>query len=267
LVAQIAKNKKLHSVRGQGRRQVLNAPASLIKTARSVSRHLGIDLVRWRPQSSPDAALAKSLACHRIDTVLDIGANEGQYAKHLREVGFRGRIVSFEPLSGAYERMKATAAKDALWSVAPRGALGDENGELQMNVASNGGASSSIFGMMKAHHHAAPDVTYVASETVPVLRLDVAAEKFLRDRDRVFLKVDVQGYELHVLRGAAGILPRILGAEIEVSFAALYDGQPSFLTLTEWMLTRGFEIWGVIPGFADNFTGQILQADIIFFRN
>jgi FkbM family methyltransferase len=253
-------------VRGRGRRQAVRAPASLIKTARRASRHFGIDLVRWRPQSSPDAALAKSLAHHRVDMVLDIGANEGQYAKHLREVGFRGRIISFEPLSSAYERLKATAAGDALWSVAPRGALGDGNGEVQMNVASNGGASSSIFGMMKAHEHAAPDVAYVGSETVLISRLDLAAKKFIRETDRIFVKMDVQGYELHVLRGADGILPKIIGAEIEVSFAPLYDGQPSFLDLTDWMLTRGFDIWGIVPGFADNSTGQILQADIVFFR-
>lgn len=245
-----------------------DSPASRVRSAvRRGLRHIGADIVRWRPQSSPEAALIKALSHHRIDAVLDVGANEGQYGRHLRELGFGGRIISFEPLATPRLRLQEFAAKDPLWSVAPRMAIGDHAGEIQMNVASNGGASSSILPMLSTHEHAAPDVRYVGSEEVPMVRLDNVAQDFLRDAKRVFLKVDVQGYELQVLEGATEILPRIAGAELEVSFVPLYDGQHSFLAVAEWMRTHGFDVWGIIPGFADNSTGQVLQADVVFFRS
>lgn len=223
-------------------------------------------MVRWRPQSSPQAALAKALAHHQVDTVLDVGANVGQYGQHLRELGFRGRIVSFEPLTVPRGRLQTLAANDPLWTVAPQMAIGEQEGNVTINVASNGGASSSILPMLARHEHAAPDVAYVGSEIVFISRLDIAARDFLVNARKVFLKVDVQGYELQVLQGATEILPSITGGQVEVSFVPLYSGQSSFLTVAEWLRAHDFDIWGVIPGFADNSTGQVLQADVVFFR-
>src|ERR1700722_12950325 len=68
---------------------------------RKTLRHLGVEVLRWRPNSSPEAALARMLELNHIDTVLDVGANEGQYALYLRELGDGGGILSFEPLAGA----------------------------------------------------------------------------------------------------------------------------------------------------------------------
>lgn len=239
----------------------------LRRLIRRALRHCGADVVRWRPQSSPEAALAKALIYQGIDSVLDVGANEGQYGKYLRELGFNGRIISFEPLPIPHARLRALARKDPMWVVAPRMAMGDRAGQVQINVASNGGASSSIFPMLATHKRAAPEVAYVASETVSMSRLDGVAATFLSDAKRIFIKVDVQGFESAVLKGATEILPRTIGAEIEISFVPLYEGQTLFLELTQWMQAQGFEIWGIIPAFADNSTGQVLQADVVFFKS
>lgn len=211
--------------------------------------------------------MAKALAHHSIDTVLDVGANEGQYGRQLRELGFGGRIISFEPLRAPYTRLVTLAAKDPLWTVAPRMAIGDRAGHVQMNVASNGGASSSILPMLSTHRYAAPDVSYVGCETVPMARLDGVAKTFLSEAEKVFVKADVQGFELAVLKGATEILPRLVGAELEASFVPLYQGQPSLCELIEWMGVHRFDVWGIIPGFANNSTGQVMQADVVFFRS
>jgi len=238
------------------------------QTLRGLLRPAGLDLIRWRPQSSPQAALARMLNQHCVNTILDVGANEGQYAKFMRELGFVGRIVSFEPTSIAHERLRVSAANDRSWTIAPRMALGDHEGEVRINVASNGGASSSIFPMLEAHQRAAPDVRYVGSEVVPIFRLDSVAGSVLEDEEKnIFLKVDVQGYELQVLHGAEGMLDRIVGAQLEVTFAPLYEGQALLPTLSDYMLKTGFEIWGIIPGLADDSSGRMLQADVIFFRS
>jgi len=228
-------------------------------------RHLGVDFVRWRPESSPRAALRRMLDRHLIDTVLDVGANEGQYARFLREIGFDGRIISFEPLTSAYQRLLRSAAKDASWIVAPRTALGKEEGEIRLNIASNG-ASSSLLSMLSAHRTAAPEIDFVSREVVPIARLDCAARDLLGDARNVFLKVDVQGSEFEVLQGAEELLPRLAGLQLELSFVPLYEGQALFFELADFVERKGFGIWGITPGFVDRSSGRLLQIDGIFFR-
>ncbi len=206
------------------------------------------------------------LAEHHIDTVLDVGANEGHYARFLREVGFRGRILSFEPGAAAYERLQRSAKGDALWTVASRAALGNREGEVRLNVSSNDGLSSSVLPMLESHRRAAPSAIYVESEVVPVTRLDRATGGLLSGTERIFLKVDVQGFEMEVLEGATGLLPRIVGAQLELSLVPLYQGQALFHALMDFMVRQGFEIWGIIPGLVDNSSGRLVQTDGIFFR-
>ncbi len=232
---------------------------------RKTLRHVGLDLVRWRPQSSPEAALARMLNQHRVDTVLDVGANEGQYALSLRELGFSGRIISFEPLAVAHQRLRRSAVKDASWIIPPRMAIGNQEGQIRLNVASNG-ASSSILPMLEAHQQAAPDVEYVGSEVVPISRLDGVAEEFLGQARNIFLKIDAQGFELPVLQGAGELICRIVGAQLELSLVPLYEGQALFSELIEWMRKAGFSIWGILPGLTDNSSGRLLQTDVVFFR-
>ena len=202
-----------------------------------------------------------------VDVVIDVGANEGQYARLMRELGFGGRIISFEPLTIAHERLSLAARNDPSWTVAPRMALGDHEGEICLNVASNGGASSSVFPMLETHERAAPDVRYIGSEVVPISRLDSVAKTFFGDKkNNVFLKVDVQGYELQVLEGASNLLDQIVGAQLEVTFVPLYDGQALLPAVSDYMLRKGFEVWGIIPVLLDDSSGRMLQADVIFFR-
>jgi len=234
---------------------------------RATLRAAGFDIIRYKPHCSPEAALAKMLRHHRIDILVDVGANEGQYAQLIRQIGFDGRIISFEPLRVAHQRLEMAASRDPMWNVAPRIALGDQEGEVEINVASNGGASSSILRMLDAHKRAAPEVKYIGSETVSISRLDRVARTFLGDdSQKIFLKLDVQGYEMQVLRGSEGLLDRIVGAQLEVSLAPLYEGQPLLASVGDYMSSKGFEIWGIVPGFVDDSSGRMLQLDVIFFR-
>jgi FkbM family methyltransferase len=205
------------------------------------------------------------LALHRIDTLLDVGANQGQYAVALRQLGFRGRIISFEPLASAYAHLQRSAAKDPSWTIAPRMALGNRQGQIRVNVASETVASS-VLRMRAELERAAPDISYVGSETVPIFPLDQVSGEFLSGARRVFLKVDVQGYELEVLQGAKEILAMMLGVQLELSLVPLYEGQALYSSLVNFMESNGFSIWGIIPGLVDNSSGRLLQADAIFFR-
>jgi FkbM family methyltransferase len=197
--------------------------------------------------------------------VLDVGANDGGYVTALREAGYRGRILSFEPLSVAHVRLVTATEADPAWSAAPRMALGDQDGDVTINIAGNS-ASSSILPMTDKHRGAAPESTYVGSEHVEVRRLDGIRHPFIESAAAPFLKIDTQGFETQVLAGAAAILPRIVGVQLEMSLRHLYEGQTLWRDVVASLEAAGFELWAIVPGFFDPATGRMLQCDGIFFR-
>lgn len=209
------------------------------------------------------AHLNQMLDHHRVDTVIDVGANIGQFGSALRAAGFTGRIISFEPQSDAYERLCAIAAQDSRWDVAPRCAVGDTTSEITINISGNS-VSSSALPILDAHTGSAPASRYVAHETAPLIKLDDC--DFIPRAQRLFLKIDTQGYEQQVLDGAPELLKTIIGAKVELSFAPLYDGQADYIAILTQMRSLDFDVWAVNPGFGDQSSGRLLQADITFFR-
>ena len=80
------------------------------------------------------------------------------------------------------------------------------------------------------------------------------------------LKIDTQGYELHVLKGASGLLHRVVAMQLELSLVPLYEGAPTFSEMLSYMQSIGFEIFNIVPVFKDNRTGRVLQVDGYFVR-
>jgi FkbM family methyltransferase len=233
---------------------------------RSAFRRLGYDVKRYLPESSHDAQLAAMLAKHQISLILDVGANTGQFAETLRKrIGYRGRILSFEPMAAAHEELVKASTGDALWEVAPRMAIGSQPGTATLNV-SNNSVSSSVLPMLQAHVAAAPESRYVRQETVPVVTLDAAVADRIRNGDRTFLKVDTQGFESEVLRGAAQVLSQCSGVQLELSLVPLYAGQALIFELWQQMNDSGFELWSMSPNFIDPESARMLQVDATFFR-
>lgn len=201
-----------------------------------------------------------------VDVVLDVGANCGQYASRLREADFDGRIVSFEPLSGAFTRLQRSASNIPLWDCR-RCALGDVDGPITMNVAGNAGESSSILPMLQRHRDVFPRANYVGTEDATMSRLDSVAAEVVAPAEVAFLKIDVQGYEKQVIDGGRSTInDRCVGIEIELSFVPLYDGGMLIQEALDLMDSLGFLLKGLVPGFTDLRTGQVLQADGVFFR-
>lgn len=228
-------------------------------------RSCGLDITRYNPEHSDSARLAHLLRSYRIDCVVDVGANAGQYAKGLRKLGYRGRIVSFEPQSAAHAALRAASAKDPLWDVPDAVAIGDFDGETDINVAANS-LSSSIRPMAAAHADAAPYSRYNGKEKVRVARLDSVCDTAIGNATRPYLKIDTQGFESQVLAGAAGCLKRFVGVQVELSLVELYVGQELFFDIAERLRQQGFGMVGLMPGFVDPRTGHLLQADGLFFR-
>ena len=211
----------------------------------------------------PNVRLQSMLTTHGVDVVLDVGAARGDYARELREFGYRGRIVSFEPLHDVFVELEENSADDPDWT-ARHMALGAEQGEGQINVASNSD-SSSLLGMAEAHSESAPQVTYVRQETIRIEPLDLVATDLLPPDARPFLKIDTQGFEHEVLSGAKETLDRCVGLQLEVSFVPLYEGGMLADEAISYAYDRGFRLVGIERGFTSP-SGQVLQADAVFFR-
>jgi FkbM family methyltransferase len=232
---------------------------------RAIKRALlrrGIRLSRIYQPDPPSPLVALE-----IDLLFDVGANIGQYARQARELGYRNKIVSFEPLSEAHGRLlqNVAAAGDTEWMAHERCALGAAPGSANMNVAQNS-ISSSLLPMLPAHSNAAPESVYIGQDLTAVITLDSVFDKYAAGSEQIYLKIDTQGYEKQVLEGARASLPRIRAVELELSLVPLYESQalyPDFFTFFE---EAGFTLWSLSPGFVDPRTGRLLQFDAVFVR-
>lgn len=227
---------------------------------RRTANRAGIELGR-DPYLSRLVRLLRELD---ISAVVDVGANEGQYGRDLRALGYRGRIVSIEPLAEPYGRLAKAAGRDFDWK-AVRAAAADSAGMLTMHVAGNS-VSSSLLPMLPAHAIAAPQSRYIAEEVVTATTVDDIVRSNGLDASRTLLKIDAQGFEAAVLDGAAESTDRLAAVQLELSLVPLYEGQNLMPELVERLAGLGFELWMLTPEFCDPLTGRTLQCDGVFIR-
>jgi FkbM family methyltransferase len=239
---------------------------SLNQQVRKHARTLGCDVRRANVMNVWELRLPLVLKNHGIRTVLDVGANEGQYACALLENGFPGSIVSFEPLPGAWIRLREKAKRFApRWAVADRIAVSDENGEATFFEAGNS-VSSSLLPMARSHATAAPESAIVQKITVSTARLDDYLAQHAVEAP-LFLKMDVQGAESLVLQGAEKSLREsITGVQLEMSLKALYEGQQLYWESDRFLRSEGFQCCDIITEFRDPASLDLLQYDSIYFR-
>jgi FkbM family methyltransferase len=237
---------------------------ALLGAQAAMRRWLRLDVRRWAPSGVAAARRLRILSDAGVSTVLDVGANRGQFAKELRAGGYGGRIVSFEPLGAAFTALEEAASDDPLWSC-HRLALSDGEGEAELHVAGNA-VSSSLLDMEARHLEAAPESRYVGVERVRQARLDALVDELALPTDGLYLKVDVQGYESRVIEGARAVLPRIVAIESELSLVPLYREQLLFREMLDLLDDAGYGPVSLEAAYADPRNGHVLQVDGIFLR-
>jgi FkbM family methyltransferase len=236
--------------------------AGVERVLRTVLRHVGYDVVRYTPLNIVGLRRQGILEDARINVVLDVGANVGLYGRRIRELGYSGRIVSFEPVANAYAQLAAAAAPDRYWD-ARNVALGPADGSGSMTVAADS-RYSSLLPMAGQYVHDA--VAAVGSEDVQIHRLDSLARDIVHAGDRVFLKLDVQGFELEVLHGAQETLGQISAIEVELSTRTVYVGQSLLHEVVAYLGEQDFEIVSLEPLSFDRGTGYLRQVDALLIR-
>ena len=222
-------------------------------------------MVTSGPVSRSTQHLKRVLDRHGIGMVLDVGANAGQYGRRLRRSGYIGRIVSFEPLTLAHTSLAAAAADDPMWEVAPRMALGDQDGTVTLNISAESDMSSTL-DFTEEMRGLLDDSSYVGTEQAAIARLDTVFDRFTAPNARVLLKVDTQGTERQVVDGAGDMLNRITLLQLEMSIVPVYQGEPTYLETIAWLADRGFQPVLFIPGYFNRRTARLIAMDGIFAR-
>jgi FkbM family methyltransferase len=233
------------------------------KAARVVGLHVG----RYPPVDSLAYHLKTVFRELEIDCVLDVGAHEGEFAGFLRDLDYAGEIVSFEPVASSFAKLCLARSTDKAW----RGhniALGAEDGELALNIY----AGSVFNSFLKPAEHGTTrfrDATQlVRVDKVAVRRLESVIDELLavRPASRIFLKIDTQGYDLEVVRGAGSRLPEIRALQTELAARATYEGMPTLPEALAALDLLGFEVTGLFPVARELDHLRVIEFDCVMCR-
>lgn len=220
---------------------------------------LGLDIKKFRREIDP----LKWLSKYEIKTVLDIGANTGQFAKEIRMKLPQVKIYSFEPLKDCYEQLVQNMKADGNFK-AYDFAVGETNSRQEIN-RSVYSPSSSLLLMENLHEEMYPHTKGGTKEEIEVKRLDDVFQNFDLEKE-ILVKIDVQGYEEKVLKGGKNLISKAKIVILENSFAELYKGQALFEQIYDIMKNLGLRYRGRIHQKINPATGEILYEDSIFIK-
>lgn len=234
-----------------------------INLIKKLINHFKIDIVKF--PNSDLRRRRKLLEHHKISKILDVGANVGQYAMLTRKLGFKGKILSFEPILSEFNKLSKNSKKDKNWKIYNL-AIGSREEKSTINISRNS-YSSSMLEILESHTSCSPDSRFIKKEAINVTTIDKLFGDLVNKNDVVFLKIDVQGAEKDVIQGAEESLKRIKGIQIEMSLEELYKDESLFLEMVMRLKNLGFNLYSLENGFFNASTGKLLQVDGIFFRD
>ena len=218
------------------------------KLLRKALNLCGFELVRTKNvHDNLTKHLSNVLRSRQIDCILDVGANTGQYGLFLRALGFEGYIVSFEPVSSVFLKLKEASRGDAKWLCYDY-ALGNKNEQKVINVY-----KSTVFSSFLRANDYSKDIWHslenVSPETVEVRRLEhiwneVTGKLGCRN---YMLKLDTQGFDKFAFEGARGCLEVISVLQSELSLIPIYDGMVEVYSVLEEYNSFGYFISGMYP--------------------
>jgi FkbM family methyltransferase len=227
-------------------------------------RKFGYNVRVHTPVSDPFENLIWHARQRSVHTILDVGANIGQFAGRCIDAGWRSKLVSFECLKEAHSSLEELSAGNSNWVIAPRAAIGSNVGVAKVNRAVNS-QSSSLLPVAAAVHRGAPNAVYVEQQEVGMETLDHLVP-LMGLTAPFLLKMDVQGFEAEVLKGAPETLRRTAIIYTEMSLLPLYEGETDFTVLSRQIMDAGFRCIGIYPGYWDGETREIVQVDAIFVQ-
>lgn len=229
----------------------------------------GIYISRSPRPNSLDTHLRQLFSVLGVNCVLDVGAHHGEYGLELRQMGYRGRIVSFEPISDNFAALRQQLVRDPNWWVHCL-ALGDQEQTAEIKVMSGTTFGSFLAPSPYGLSQFPTKMQVERLESVTVRRLDNLFAECVAGiaEPRVFLKVDTQGYDQKVLTGAGAYLERVVGLQTEMSTKSIYEGMANaFVEALPALQARGFELTGIFPVTRDRKdTLRLIEVDCVLCR-
>jgi len=212
------------------------------------------------------AHLRALLQRYQIQTVIDVGANIGQFGMSLRNLGFRGKILSFEPMKQAREKLKKVSDKSPPWKVFAE-ALGSRQEEKILQIFKDD-SFSSLYPITESGKKTFG--SYVQTEGAQVVKietLDLLLKKEIStEQGAILLKTDTQGHDLEVLKGGGELLKRANVVMTEASAEVIYEGAPFFAEVLKYLEKNGFEPSGFYPISNRLDTLAMIEFDAFFVR-
>jgi FkbM family methyltransferase len=230
---------------------------------RAFANGFGIDIVRLH--QSPQRTFL-GLRAQNIGTIIDVGANEGQFARSISRVFPKARLYCFEPLAEPFQKLSVWAQSQKERVRYFGIALGDHEGEVEMYQHDAHTPSSSLLTATPICHQIYPQTRTESVTKVRLTTLDIALKNdFDRMSHDILLKLDVQGFEDRVLRGAKHVLSMAKACLLEVCIDHLYEGQADFFVIAGLLNKAGYR-------FAGNFSqvygedGRVIYLDALFLK-
>lgn len=226
-----------------------------VRLFRRIDRHLSKRAFRRE--------LEELLKREEIDAVLDVGGHRGEYGHRLRDLGYGGRIVSFEPLRENAGIIEAGARDDPSWRVRCT-AVGAEAGEVPLRIAAKTDFSTlrAVSEYGRTDWERETEIQEV--RPVPVRRLDELWSECLEGMEdpRILLKIDTQGFEREVLVGAGDRLDEIRVLQLEVPVQPIYEGAAGYGELFHFLDDGGFVPVALFP-FSRDDGGRMVEVDCL----
>jgi FkbM family methyltransferase len=231
---------------------------ALLRFAKKIGLIIGLDI---RRTSSPEFNY-KWLKNQNIKTVIDIGANIGQFALKIHKILPNAKIYSFEPLNDCYCKLVSNLKHVSNFR-AFNYALGDTSDDNVEMHRSQFSPSSSLLKMSELHKQTFPYTDVETMEKISIRRLDEIANA-LNIEDNVLIKIDVQGFEEKVLAGGKKTISKAQIIIIETSIEQLYEGQSTFDGIVDIMKGMGYAFKGCWDQMKSPVDGRVLSCDLIF---
>lgn len=248
-------------------------PDPVLKTMRRMHQAIrlqppdSLDRLHLTGALARDQYLRSIVTSRGIDTVLDVGANVGQFGRLLREIGYEGPICSFEPMDAARaELTKLASAEKGRWTVLPYG-LSSSRRKEQLNVTRDSTFSSLDVASPYGSARFGGMMDVVAQQTVELTTLDeIWPSVVASDAKRVMLKCDTQGHDLEVLQGAVNSLRNVDVVLTEATFTPIYRSTARYTALEQRLQAHGFKSGGIFPVSYDPRTLELIEADVFYVR-
>jgi FkbM family methyltransferase len=240
--------------------------AAVRHSVRNTLHKVDLDLLNLRRDEDTSRFLpyhlGRQMKHQRINCVVDVGANRGQFAHKLLSIGYAGRILSVEPIPELCETMRREAGTIPQWRIV-NAALGEREETRDLNVLAANDLSSLLPPRTDIGERV-PGSEITSTIRVSVTTLDTLMSEILEGvrEPRIFLKLDTQGYDLHVLRGARNFLRHVYLMQSEISIIPLYEGMPNFVESLGTFRDLAFIPTGFFA-VSNHISGVTLEYDVV----